>query len=175
MHKSKDITKYNIHWQIVRVQLKDVKNIDEKLEKVSHFFINNKTIDNKERVINWLEGLSMGYKASKNMDAILKIESEICRYEIIEVADKEINEISNSAQMKQYERVERKKLWDDLFDRNRKWLNKGYYQEEINLFMDNIYLSFSVLKDPVIEYDYEVLLGLREAAKKMKNTHKFFF
>ena len=30
MQKSKDITKYNVHWQVVRVQAKKYKDVDLK-------------------------------------------------------------------------------------------------------------------------------------------------
>ena len=113
MHKSKDITKYNIDWQIVRVQLKGEKDIDQKLAMAFDFFMDMKTIDNKERVI-----------------------------------------------------------------RNEKWLLKGYVQPEINEFMDLLAVS---LTSKVSEYtktlglQIEELHAMREAAKTMKNTHKFFF
>jgi len=165
MHKSKDITKYNIGWQIVRVHLKKFKDIDEKLMIASHFFVSNKTIDNKERVINWLEGLAMGYKAAKNDDAILKIRSAIISYELKEASVKEANRISTTHEMRKYSTKERKDLWEDLLKRNSKWLLKGYYQNEINEFMDNLYNSFesASIYTPCINDDYLALSRLRES------------
>ena len=38
MQKSKDITKYNVHWQVVRVQAKKYKDVDSKLNYVLNFY-----------------------------------------------------------------------------------------------------------------------------------------
>jgi hypothetical protein len=46
--KSKDITKYNIDWQIVRVQAKKYKDIAAKINYVLKFYEKHKTIDNHE-------------------------------------------------------------------------------------------------------------------------------
>ena len=62
MQKSKDISKYDIHWQIVRVQAKKYKDISSKINYVLDFYSNHKTLDNHERIMNWLEGLAMGYR-----------------------------------------------------------------------------------------------------------------
>ena len=70
MRKSKDITKYNADWQIVRSSIKGSKfGLEEKLSKVKNYFNSSKSEDRWERAVNWCEGLIMGYKASKNLDA----------------------------------------------------------------------------------------------------------
>ena len=44
MRKSKDITKYNADWQIVRSSIKGSKfSLDEKLSKVKSYFDNNRS------------------------------------------------------------------------------------------------------------------------------------
>ena len=76
MQKSKDISKYDIHWQIVRVQAKKYKDISAKINYVLEFYSNYKTLDNHERILNWLEGLAMGYKNPHNKAKILGTTSE---------------------------------------------------------------------------------------------------
>lgn len=46
MKKTKDITKYNIHWQIVRTKAKKIKDLVEKIKSVQLFYDKNKNQDN---------------------------------------------------------------------------------------------------------------------------------
>jgi hypothetical protein len=174
MKKSKDITKYNIHWQILRAKLKNVKNVNEKLTQASIFFQKNKTQDNWERVVNWLEGLAKGYKAAGNQMAIQQIIEEIERYGESYNLLKEKNEISSIEEIKQYSINDLQKLWVDLFKRNEKWLKNGYVETEINNFMYNLYSSCEEIAFKP-RYSYIKLQELQSKAKNKKNTHKFFF
>ena len=96
MRKSKDITKYNADWQIVRSSIKGSKfSLDEKLSKVKSYFDNNRSEDRWERCVNWCEGLIMGYKAAKNVDAINRIMEEIESYGDRSLYGKEDSNIDN--------------------------------------------------------------------------------
>ena len=78
MRKSKDITKYNADWQIVRSSIKGSKfSLEEKLSKVKRYFDNNRSEDRWERCVNWCEGLIMGYKAAKNVDGVIIFDLEL--------------------------------------------------------------------------------------------------
>lgn len=174
MRKSKNITKYEINWQVVRFLAKKEKNVEKKLKIVNDFFINNLSIDNKERCLNWLEGLAMSYR-KKNEGAIVLISQEVNTINSIVVDNKEqdyseediINNISK------YNTEDLVGLWKDLFKRNEKWLKKGYIHEEQNNFMDILFNAINSINLGSCSYDK--LLELRASAKTMKNTHNFFF
>lgn len=175
MHKKKDITKYNIHWQVLRVELKGNNDkLDEKLNRAFHYFNSHKSEDNWERCVNWLEGLIMGFRSSKNTTAIERIQEEIKRYGSREGLIKEENRISTTTEMIFFDSKIRLKLLKNLFDRNKKWLVKGYVHKELNEFMDNLLATFE-------PYDLEAasirieLMRLRAIAATIPNTHKFFF
>jgi hypothetical protein len=47
------INKFNIHWQIERVKVKNIKDVSKKLESIKSFLIANNNIFNMERIRNW--------------------------------------------------------------------------------------------------------------------------
>ena len=64
MKKSVDVTKYEIHWQILRVSLKGIlnDNLQLKVAKAFSYYQEKPSRDRYERVANWLEGLYKGFK-----------------------------------------------------------------------------------------------------------------
>jgi hypothetical protein len=181
MRKSKDITKYDIDWQVLRATVKGGKtDVISKLSKVRDYWNDNQSMDNWERVVNWLEGLRMGYIASKNQQAMDLIDKEIEFYKQNTVSNKEdiLSDQEHIARMMKYDFKTRYGLWRDLFKRNEKWLAKGYNHKEHNHFMDLMWEVFkknneeSNLKE---NYSFEKLSALRDEAEGLDNTHKFFF
>ena len=174
MRKSKDITKYNADWQIVRSSIKGSKfGLNEKLIKVKDYFNGNKSVDRWERCVNWCEGLIMGYKAAKNFEAIDIILSEIDTYGSRDLYSKENRDINNKELLVNYSYSERLILWKDMYNTNTKWLKKGYYHNECNVFMDCMIEVFNKNNEEIWRYDK--LIGFRNDSKKIDNTHKFFF
>jgi len=174
MRKSKDITKYNADWQIVRSSIKGSKfSLDEKLSKVKSYFDNNRSEDRWERCVNWCEGLIMGYKAAKNVDAINRVMEEIESYGDRSLYGKEDSNIDNKELLLNYSYDERLVLWKDMYKTNTKWLKKGYYHKECNDFMDDMVYIFHHNNEEI--WRYGVLLDLREESESLENTHKFFF
>lgn len=182
MKKTSNITKYDMDWQVVRSKVKGSKTpLEEKLSIVSEYFDKFETLDALERVVNWLEGLALGYKAANNLNAIQRIKEEIISYEQLE-KDLPKEELTTSddniEKMLNYSFEERYNLWTDLFKRNQKWLEKGYFQKEINSFMDNLYQTF-ILNDEENKiksnYSFSKLEDLRLDAAVKPNTHNFFF
>jgi len=75
--------KFNIHWQIVRTNARDIKDVDKKIQYVIRFLNANKNIHNYERVMNWLKMTAVAYKGSqreKFIDVIEDIESQSSKY-----------------------------------------------------------------------------------------------
>lgn len=54
--------KFNIHWQIVRTQARDIKDPDQKINHVMKHLNSNKNIHNYGRVHNWLKMTGVAYK-----------------------------------------------------------------------------------------------------------------
>jgi len=122
--------------------------------------------------VNWCEGLIMGYKASKNVDAINRILEEIESYGDRSLYNREVSE-DNNLLLEKYDYSERLLLWKDLYKTNTKWLKKGYYHKECNEFMDNMVKVFNKKMEDIWRYGF--LIELREESKNLENTHKFFF
>ena len=60
-----------------------------------------------------------------------------------------------------------------MYNTNTKWLKKGYYHNECNVFMDCMIEVFNKNNEEIWRYDK--LIGFRNDSKKIDNTHKFFF
>lgn len=181
MRKSKDITKYDVDWQIVRSKVKGPKtDLISKLGEVRKYWDITKTKDSWERIVNWLEGLRMGYIAAKNQQALNDIDNEILWYKQQAPTKKEqvLTDNLHKNKISKYAFNERIALWKDLFTRNKKWLAKGYFHPEHNHFMDLLYDVFVTKKEDAnipTNYSFNNLQALRQAAVGKENTHKFFF
>jgi hypothetical protein len=55
------VNKFNIHWQLVRVQAKKMKEPDEKISHVLGFLKKHPTKENHGRVLNWMRMTGLGY------------------------------------------------------------------------------------------------------------------
>ena len=58
----KNVFKYNILWQLTRAKNKQEKYLQPKLDNVMSFLCTYPSEENRERVLNYLEGLRLGYK-----------------------------------------------------------------------------------------------------------------
>lgn len=174
MKKSKNISKYEVNWQIVRYLVKKEKTIESKLSIVRNFYLNNFTIDNKERCLNWLEGLALGYKKT-NSNAIYEIQKEVM-YFADTYPTKEENTIiieNELIKLNQYDVKTKIGLLKDLYQRNEKWLKNGYFHQEQNNFLDILYLDLK--EEELGKYSYKQIKQLRDAALFVKCSHKFLF
>jgi len=178
MKKSKGITKYNLKWQIIRSNIKGAGvPLENKLKTVNSYFEEEQTQDAYERVLNYLEGLQMGYRG-KNQEAVDRIDLETVKYRQMDPSTltKETNSFISLQDAVAYSYEDRSRLWKDLFTRNKKWLEKGYIQKEINDFMDVLNKLFIQNNENMSKaYSYERLEALRKEAGTKENTHKFFF
>jgi len=171
--KSADITKYNLAWQMVRVQCRDFKSTGEKINHAEAFLKANANRHNYERVMNWLEGLKRGY-INRNEFAV-----EMCQAAIDDLKenahlysaqeDTEVN-ISN------YSLSDVKSLYNDLQKRSLKWLAGGYHHKEQEAFLDM--LVDHLTSNGVSIKNHNKLVEARQYAKLMSDDEKkstFFF
>lgn len=161
MKKTKEITKFDLDWQVFRVSLKKYKTYIEKCEQAKSYLIANANIADQERVLNYLEGLSMAYKCEQR-EYILSIKESLHKLDVT-------NENKFSFDLSKYTEKELKSTANDNFARCKKFLLKGYRHNELIEFLNKIY-SYLDLKEKQKELDLLV-----EESKKLENSHRFFF
>lgn len=176
MRKSKDISKYEIEWQVLRSSLKGKLNddIETKLSKAECYFEKTFSSDRHERVLNWMEGLLMGFKATGKSPSLLV--EQILYYKSMDNLRPAL-----AIDIQQQEEVldlfsdeEIVNLWTDLCKTNEKWLKKGYFHKECNAFLDWLYSRKKNILNKC-RFSYNDLLSLRNNSRGVKNTHQFFF
>jgi len=162
MQKTKDISKLDIDWQVQRVFLKQVPFCD-KLKLAEEYLFKNYNRADKERILNYLEGLSFSYhKDSESREKALQLYRKLEGWEVTD-------ENRCSQDFTKYSDGVLKLILEDLMSRAMKWLKKGYRHMELIHFIKQlcIYLkdhgTYSKLNAQVLE------------SCKIKNTHKFFF
>lgn len=55
------MNKFNIHWQIVRVNARDLKDVGDKIDYVKRFIVKHPNIFNFDRVMNWSKMTRVAY------------------------------------------------------------------------------------------------------------------
>ena len=161
MKKTKEITKFELDWQVFRVSLKKYKTYQEKCEKAKSYLIKNSNIADKERVLNYLEGLSMAYR-DLNRKYILDIKESLHNFDVTD-------ENKFSFDLSKYTEKDLRSTANDNFARCKKFLLKGYRHNELIDFLNKIY-SHLDLKEKREELELLV-----EDSYKLENTHRFFF
>lgn len=161
MKKSQGISKYDIDWQVFRVSLKKLKSHIDKVETVAQYLIDHPTTGNRERILNYLEGLSMAYKEPKRAE-ILQIKDDLSSYPVVE-------DNSASEEFDNYSDEELYPVIKDLQARNNKWLAKGYRHDEQIAFLKKLF-TYLHRADLLLDLDLKV-----KKSKTIPNTHKFFF
>lgn len=169
MRKTKDITKYNLAWQLVRQSAKLQKKAQDKVNLCLSFLEETPNKANHERVRNWVEGLERGYR---------RVDQSVCEYlnEVVlplvdsvkleDVPDAHIDISTVSLRALDA-------LYNDLYIRGFKWLNKGYIHQEHEQFMDM--LAEELDKRSELSYKHEEYLRARRVAATIENTHKFLY
>ena len=178
MKKTEGITKYEVQWQLIRAGIKGSKTeLESKLDQVREYFLETQTYDRYERAFNWLEGLEMGYRGKGRGEAESRIHAEKLWYK--SAAFYGTHKLDTDQQMDLLMSAAQKdvvNLWKDLFRTNSKWLQKGYYHEECNNFMDWLWNNRQDIKSDVnYKYSMDWLVELRKHCSQSENKHKFFF
>lgn len=165
MKKTAGVTKYEIHWQVLRNSLKGNMNDDlqGKILKAYTYYKEKPCFDRYERVANWIEGLYKGFKSLEKREEIL------FTLQTLDFSNKErsYSEINSASDFQSYSESQLESLWKDLLKTNLQWLSKGYYHKELNNFM--------LLLSTCICVDLTSLNQAKEKVSYLKNTHKFFF
>lgn len=161
MKKSKDITKYDIDWQVKRVSFKKLKTYQEKCEAAKAFLLEKDNAADRERVLNYLEGLSMAYRGH-DREYILNFMNDLSK---VKVSD----DNRHSMDLSKYTDKELKATAKDNLQRCIKYLKNGYRHQGLIEFLKKIYEHLD---------DKESLKTLNDHIKDsmyVENKHKYFF
>lgn len=180
MKKTAGITKYEIHWQILRASLKSKGRefLVENLQKVLSYFNANKTQDRWERSLNYIEALIRGYKAAsdnESIDMCVDVMSKFGEREILSVENFKVE--GQEKAILEYSFDQRYHLYKDLFKYNKHFCSRRYRSKELESLTDQLYNSFNSeeLDKISLSYSYEKIIGFRANYKNGTNDKKFFF
>lgn len=167
MRKTADITKYNLKWQLVRVAARQHKDVRDKVATALAYFEQDTNRHSYERVVNWLEGLHMGYRRSSKeaCDYIDNVIEQVKAVEVVLEGDTEVD-------IRTVDSALLLRVYKDLYARGWKWLEKGYVHEEHENFIDNVAFE---LKQRSVATKHDEYLDKRLDAYGMENTHKFLY
>jgi hypothetical protein len=161
--------KYDIHWQVARINAKNASSLDEKMHSVFGYLDAVKTEDAYDRVLNWLMGIERGYRkhSRENVDRLVQAQEQL---KLKKNEYKGTQEVS--LDFSSYSNDVLKSLFNDLKTRSIKWLQKGYWHRDQESFLDALIEELGRRK---VSINTTTLYAHREESKVKENTHKFFF
>jgi len=159
--KSKDVSKFDIDWQVFRVSLKKLTTNIDKAEASAEYLMEHPNRADRERILNYLQGLAIAYRGQERKDVEDIAES------LSELPVSDENKIN--VDFSKYDKKTLLGVARDLMSRTVKWLKKGYRHEEQISFLKSLlkYIGATNIED---ELDDQILLS-----KTVPNTHKFLF
>ncbi len=161
MKKSADISKYDLDWQVHRMSLKLWDNWEDKTLSARIYLKDHPDEGNKERVLNYLEGLALAYPVDIR-EKILLVRNDLAGMKVGPAKPAK-------ADFKKHDLATLHHLARDLQTRAEKWLKKGYRSVELLGFLTDL---LTYIED---EDRLERLSKAIDASREIPNTHKFFF
>ena len=158
MYKTKEITKYNLNWQITRIKNKQTKDLNTKLNNIINFYNNNKNYPTWERIYNYLEGLYLGYKDLESKVKIKHCMKYLELYKVNVMIDSDI--LFENVDIKDL-----KFLYLDLYKRNQKWLKSNYRNKDLN---DFLIILYEQINDNLLPKNFDIY-------PNKKSTYKFLY
>ena len=104
--------KFNWHWQLVRVNARDIKDVDKKIEYVTNFLGQHKNAHNFERVHNWLRMTGVAYKGEQRQkfeEAVAAIENKKDQFASQEDMDNDLSKAPTEHLKKIYNDLSKRK------------------------------------------------------------------
>lgn len=148
------MNKYNLRWQTLRISLKQVP-LQHKLEAVLNFYNKYKSQANQERTINYLKGLYISVKDPTILQFINLIKNV------------KWNQKDTDINISDVDTKQLTKLYRDLYNRNRKWLNNNYRNKALNDFLELLYNELTV-RQITVKKNFDIF-------PTGKSVHKFIF
>lgn len=152
------VYKYNLNWQLARINNKKV-DLSTKLYNMRNFLNKYPSIENKERVLNYLKGLELGYKTLEQRAMVR------CTYNLLK--DKLCNNNDVDISVENVTDKQLTILYKDLYNRNEKWLKDNYRNTHLNEFLEYLYLELNK-RNIKVDSNFNIL-------PKGRNTYKFIF
>jgi hypothetical protein len=111
---NENVNKFDIGWQVVRTDARDLKDVPEKISFVLQFLNSHPTKENYGRVHNWLRMTKLGYKsepekAQKFENALDQIENNKEKYSSEGSSEGDLSSISNEKLKKVYKDLKKRK------------------------------------------------------------------
>jgi hypothetical protein len=106
------VNKFNIHWQIVRVDARAIKEVHAKIAFVLKFLNAHKNIHNYERAVNWLKMTGVAYKGEQRTafeEAVAKLEAAKAKYSATEDTENDLDKVSDEDIKKVYKDLSTRK------------------------------------------------------------------
>ncbi len=147
MYKSTSF-KYNLLWQLIRVKNKKEKLLKNKLDNIVSFLHSYPSIGNKDRVLNYLNGLELGYKDLLSRDTVRRCYDQVSKFKPTE-KDTDIS-------IKIIDTVDLLFLYKDLYKRNEQWLKNNYRHKEQNKFLEKLYKELKS-RDIKVDKNFDVV------------------
>ena len=152
------VYKYNLNWQLARINNKKV-DLSTKLYNMRNFLNKYPSIENKERVLNYLKGLELGYKTLEQRAMVRStynlLRDKVCNNKEVDIS---IENVDNKQLMT---------LYKDLYNRNEKWLKDNYRNTDLNEFLEYLYLELNK-RNIKVDSNFNILPTSR-------STYKFIF
>lgn len=104
--------KFNMAWQVVRTDARDIKDVDKKISFVLKFLNSNKNIHNYGRVHNWLKMTGVAYKGEQRKkfdDAVANIEKNKNKYASTDDSGGDLKSFSKDQLQKVYKDLSKRK------------------------------------------------------------------
>lgn len=167
--KTKGISKYRTDWQILRTSLKDISNVGDKLRLVKSYYEQNKNYPTYERIVNWAQGLALGYKGRDPM-SLRKVEGFLIDMGLDRpLVDKEPPEPPITS----FSQEALRSTFKDLYARAEKWSKSNYFNEELLAYLESLESAITLS----LKKTTKTLRDKRQQAQLLgiKSTHKFLF
>lgn len=121
-------SKFNISWQIVRVNARRIKDVNDKVRYVLNFLKENPNRHNYERVHNWLNMTKLGYKSAPEKTKIFDSALDYIEHH---KKDKFSAEEDSSDDLKSISTEDLQKVYKDLKQRKYGFQFKSIPKEHI--------------------------------------------
>lgn len=106
------VNKFNIKWQIARVNARDIKDVDDKIDHVMKFLDSNKNVHNYGRVHNWVKMTGVAYKGDdrkKFEDTLDSMEKNKEKYSSTDDNDGDLKKVSTEDLRKVHKDLSKRK------------------------------------------------------------------
>lgn len=111
---TENVNKFNISWQLVRTEARDIKDVSKKISFVLRFLKDHPNKHNYGRVHNWLRMTKLGYKSqpqevSKFDNALETLDKKKENYSSDEDYETDIKDLSDDKLQKVYKDLKKRK------------------------------------------------------------------